>query len=183
LRTQSSFTEPHHYLSIPHLIEKNRAKGFIKEGKFEEAIAAIQKSRVYVPLEVNLPIEVVPLLDEAGQHDAADKLFQDTYDVHKKVLANFPNSALHLNNAAWLAANCNRHLDEALEYALKATKIAPDRASYVDTLGEVYFRKGDRENAIKNAKRCIELDPTNDFYPKQRTRFEEDPIPNSKATN
>jgi tetratricopeptide (TPR) repeat protein len=177
LRTQSSFTEPNHYLSIPHLVAKSRAKGFIKEKKFVEAVAAINHSQAYVPLEVNLPIEVVPLLDEAGQHEAANELFQKSFGVHQKILDDFPTSALHLNNAAWLAANCNRRLDKALEFALKATEVAPERASYIDTLGEVYFRKGDRENAVKNAKRCIELDPSNEFYPKQLRRFQDDPIP------
>ena len=46
------------------------------------------------------------------------------------------------------------------------------RAGYQDTLGEVYFQRGDKDKALAAARRSAELEPKSDYYKKQIKRIE-----------
>ena len=73
---------------------------------------------------------------------------------------------------AWLTACCRRELDKGLEHAQKAVALAPDAPGYHDTLGEVYFQRGDKEKALTAARRSAELDPKVEYYKRQIKRIE-----------
>ena len=90
---------------------------------------------------------------------------------------NFPESASHHNNLAWFAANCHRELDVALDHSQRAIRLRPDRAAYHDTLAEIHFRRGDRDQAVEAIKRSVALEPENDFYGQRLKRFESEAIP------
>ena len=121
---------------------------------------------------MSIPEAFVPRLDEAGKTEAADELFTRSYELIDETCEMFPNSALHHNNAAWLAARCKRRLDDALAHINRALELVPNQAQYIDTLGEVYFQQGKIDLAIDCAKQCIELEPKTAFYQKQLTRFQ-----------
>ena len=70
-----------------------------------------------------------------------------------------------------MAARLDRELDQALQHAQRAVELEPDHASYVDTLAEVYFRRGNTTEAIRWAKRCLELEPDAPYLRKQLERF------------
>jgi len=88
-----------------------------------------------------------------------------------------PDCALLHNNLAWTAARCGRRLDEAQQHAQRAVELDPDNASYVDTLAEVYFQRGDRESALRHSRRAAELRPGDETLQRQLKRFERDPLP------
>ena len=48
----------------------------------------------------------------------------------------------------------------------------PDATGYLDTLAEVHFQRGDKDDAIALMKRVIKLAPDNKFYPAQLRRME-----------
>ena len=58
-------------------------------------------------------------------------------------------SANQMNTYAWLAANTERKLDEALEYGKEAVRLLPDSPGIQDTLATVYFARGDYEKAFE----------------------------------
>jgi tetratricopeptide (TPR) repeat protein len=60
----------------------------------------------------------------------------------------------------------------ALEYGRKAVELEPHHANYRETLAEVQFQRRDKAAALAEIKRCIELDPKNPYYAKQRARME-----------
>ncbi len=91
---------------------------------------------------------------------------------HEELLRDFPRSALYHNDLAWLSANLDRDLDKALLHAQKAVELDPQSAGILDTLAEVHFRRGNRAEAARLAKRCLEMDPDGEHYKKQLARFE-----------
>lgn len=166
------FTDQASYVRIPLEVHLTRAKGLMKQYYVDEAIAELRMCQRIWPGELNLPEAFVPQLDEIGRTEAADELFNRTYELIDEACGIFPNSALHHNNAAWLAARCKRRLDDALAHVNRAIELVPNQAQYIDTLGEVYFRQGKMDLAIDCAKQCIELEPNTAFYQEQLTRFE-----------
>jgi tetratricopeptide (TPR) repeat protein len=166
------FTDQASYVRIPFEVHRLRATGLMDQQKVNQAIAELQMCQQIWPGELNLPEAFVPRLDEAGKTEAADKLFARTYDLVEETCEMFPNSAMHHNNAAWLAAKCKRRLDEALSHVNRALELVPGEAQYIDTQGEVYFQLGDIDAAINCAKQCVKIDPQTNFYKEQLARFQ-----------
>ncbi|HEX5733652.1 MAG TPA: serine hydrolase [Blastocatellia bacterium] len=59
----------------------------------------------------------------------------------------------------WLLGR--KRIDEAIEVLKINVEDYPDSSNAYDSLGEAYEMKGDKEQAIKNYKKSVELDPNN----------------------
>jgi predicted Zn-dependent protease len=114
-----------------------------------------------------------PQLLKAGRIESADKLFDDVYNTLEHVCEDFPKSARHHNDVAWLAACCNRRLNEALVHAQRAVELKPDSAAYLHTLAEVHARRGELADAIFIAKRGLEREPQNTDLQQQLQQLED----------
>jgi tetratricopeptide (TPR) repeat protein len=159
-------------LRIPHTVHRLRAKGLIEKGDVEGAEREIALCRALLPGDVMLPIDVVPALERAGKKARADELYAESVAAHDAALKRYPTSANHHNNAAWLAVNCGRDLDDALAHAKRAVELKPKNAAYIDTLAEVQFRRGEFDTAIASMRTCIELEPNTARHREQLERFE-----------
>lgn len=160
------------YFHTPYVLHKTRAQAYLQQGDPDRALEEIEISQAFMPGNIELAEHLVPPLREAGRESAADRLFEQTYAFVAAICLEFPDSPLHHNNLAWLSARCDRRLDEALSHARRALELAPDTPSYLDTLGEVHFRRGEFEQAVQCAERCLELDADNDFFREQLVRFQ-----------
>lgn len=89
-----------------------------------------------------------------------------------KALKINPDNKYALNNIAWLYAENNKNLPEAIQYALKATVLESDNYNFFDTLAECYFKSGDIKNAIINIDKAILLKPDFQYLLDQKARFE-----------
>ena len=70
---------------------------------------------------------------------------------YRRFLELRPDDPSGYNNLAWLLANWpadSRRPDEALPLALKAIELAPKSGIYLNTLGVVYYRLGQFEQAV-----------------------------------
>jgi len=67
--------------------------------------------------------------------------------------------AAFYNQLAWLMANTEGDLDEALRYSKLSLELAPETSSYLDTLGRCYYAKKDYANAVKYQSRAAALEP------------------------
>jgi hypothetical protein len=172
LQTGTAIIETDGYLLLPHLIHKVRARGLLKAGKADEAVAEIKLAQAALPGEIELAIELVPELEKAKLKDAADELFAKAYELNAAICRDYPESGFYHNTVAWLAAKCQRRLDDALTHAKRAVELAPKTAAYIDTLGEVHFQRGEKDEAIACAKRCLEISPDDKFFKQQLARFE-----------
>jgi tetratricopeptide (TPR) repeat protein len=171
LRSKWGFVEANGYVQIPFLVHKTRAKGLVRAGRFEEAAAEIRMARQVSPLNLELPEELIPLLFDAGRYADADTLFYDSYATIGRQCREFPECATLHNNLAWLVARNGRELEDAWHHARRAVELDPDNPSYLDTLGEVLFRRGQVAEAIRCAERCLELDARSIHYEEQIARY------------
>jgi tetratricopeptide (TPR) repeat protein len=91
-------------------------------------------------------------LDEQGGNRAG------TIARYRAALAVDSSNLGALNNLAYYLAQQNP--DEALPLAQQAAEIAPDNAAIQDTLGFVFYRKGDYGNATNYVKIAVTKEPT-----------------------
>jgi len=74
-----------------------------------------------------------------------------------KVLQLQPNHFVAANNCAWLLMRAKK--PGALDYALKAVKLAPNQPPLLATLAEVYADAGNLNKAIETQRRAVTLSP------------------------
>jgi Tfp pilus assembly protein PilF len=90
----------------------------------------------------------------AGNDEEALKTYRRANEL-------YPNLASVLNNLAWLLAKNPDTVDQALHYAQSAASIQPFRASARDTLGWVYYQKGDYSDAKEQLDKAVLFDSLN----------------------
>jgi tetratricopeptide (TPR) repeat protein len=171
LQVKFGFTQTEGYIHIPHLIQKTRAKALLTAGQVDAAIPMIQLALSICPGDSEFIETVVPELEKSGRPELADQLFDRTYKIMAESCQLFNYSARARNDLAWMSARCNRRLDEALQFARRAIELSPKTASYIDTLGEVHFRRGEVAEAIECGEHCLEIEPGNEGYQKQLDRY------------
>jgi tetratricopeptide (TPR) repeat protein len=82
----------------------------------------------------------------------------DAIKRYRAVLTMDTSNVQALNDLAYLLATQNP--DEALAPAQKAVELAPDNAAVQDTLGFVFYRKGDYRQATNYIKAGVAKEPT-----------------------
>jgi tetratricopeptide (TPR) repeat protein len=172
IRTSTNNLGIEGYLRRAHLIHKSRARGLLAAGKTDEAVAEIWLSHAALPGDVGLALELVPELEKADRRQEADRLFAQVFAVNHRVCDDFPRSAGHQHDLARLAVGCRRRLDEALGHANQALALEPQNPAYLGTLAELHFQRGDRQQAIELAKRCVQLAPKQERFHQQLERFQ-----------
>ena len=172
LETNTFFTDTTAYWNVPHRVHFLRARGLMAAGRVEEALKEIQICLTILPADIETPILLVPALEKVGRKQDAAELFNKVFTNIEQYCADFPRWAEAHNMLAWLSARCRRQLDAALTHAQTAAKLVPQSASYLDTLAEVHFQRGDQSRAIALMRRCIVLDPKADYFRQQLNRFE-----------
>ncbi|HEV8606857.1 MAG TPA: tetratricopeptide repeat protein [Tepidisphaeraceae bacterium] len=172
LRENTGFIDVAAYLGIPHLIHRTRARGLIKSGKLDAALAELRLCEEYLPGDIALPIEMATPLRDAGREKDLTLLVDRILQRQESLLTTYPKAAMIHNSAAWLLARCRLKLDVALAHAQKAADLEPQNAPILDTLAETYFQLGQKDKAISIIRTCIDLEPTIDRHKAQLTRFQ-----------
>jgi putative PEP-CTERM system TPR-repeat lipoprotein len=80
---------------------------------------------------------------------------------YQRVLRLAPSHVPALNNLAYIYADQDQDLSQALQYATRAYILAPRDGSVNDTLGYVLLKKGKTEEAVKVLKQAESLLPDN----------------------
>jgi tetratricopeptide (TPR) repeat protein len=116
--------------------------------------------------------ELFPLLEQAGWKEELDALYKDQHVKLQALCKQYPNSARLSNSLAWMSAVARRDLDEALAQARRTLELAPDVASYLDTLAEVHFARGEYQQAVDVQRRAVEVADDKALYEERLKRFE-----------
>lgn len=76
-----------------------------------------------------------------------------------------------LNGFAWFCSQRKIGLDQALPAALKAVELSNRDAGILDTLAEVYFAKGDYDNALKIGQEGLAKEPDDQYFKDQVEKY------------
>ncbi|MFN7730706.1 MAG: hypothetical protein ACK5OB_02310 [Pirellula sp.] len=122
------------------------------------------------PEQMNTLIEFIPIVRDRFGESTLREWFEIFYEPMRRHLDQYPNDTLIANNAAWLSAKCGFELERAAELAQRASELAPSD-TYLDTLAEVEFVRGNIERAIELSERCRAMQPRDVHHPRQLVRF------------
>jgi putative PEP-CTERM system TPR-repeat lipoprotein len=76
---------------------------------------------------------------------------------YKALLEIAPNNVMLLNNVAWASGQMKD--PKALEYAEKASKLAPNDPAVLDTLGMLLVEKGENARAVEALQKATQIAP------------------------
>jgi tetratricopeptide (TPR) repeat protein len=123
------------------------------------------------PSDEDIATDIVPLLQQRKQTDAANQLFAAAYKEATGKLAADPTNPTLMNGVAWLDAECNENLPEALKLATSAVAAVPDSAEVIDTLADVNFHLGNAAKAVELESKALSLEPGDKFMTGQLAKF------------
>ncbi|MBV8206030.1 MAG: tetratricopeptide repeat protein [Acidobacteria bacterium] len=117
--------------------------------------------------------KAAPLSQKPEDRQYVQFLLADTYDREKKydeaeqifrrLLAEDSHNAAVLNYFGYMLGDRGVRLEEALNYVKKAVELEPQNAAYLDSLGWIYFKLGNYDQAEDNLRKASERmnnDPT-----------------------
>jgi tetratricopeptide (TPR) repeat protein len=145
----------------------------ISQSRFEEAMEQARHLQEQWPCNTDLSIRLGFALEKAGRKDLATELFATTFTNWSALLRQYPNFVQGHNYIAWLTARMRRELPTGLVHARKAVELGPDLHVCRDTLAEVLFQLGRRDEAMIEMKKCVEQAPNNLYYRHQLKRMQE----------
>jgi tetratricopeptide (TPR) repeat protein len=170
-RTGAYFFRNTDYLVMLHRLASLRAQELVAKGDAAGAVREAENALAILP-GIDPAETLVPALDKAGRKAEADRVYTSTAMVCDRLCKDCPQSAEFRNQRAWFAARCRRDLEAATDLARNAVELEPEHANYHDTLAEVLFQRGDKDGALAEIKRCIELKPSERLYAARRARIE-----------
>ncbi len=91
------------------------------------------------------------LEDSQGNTSAAEK-------AYRRALELAPETPIAANNLAWLIAEQQGNLDEALQLATMAVSKGQTTAGFYDTLGWVYLKKGLASPAVEQFRKAVAVE-------------------------
>ena len=87
------------------------------------------------------------------------KKFDQAEQAFRQVLQQDPNNSMTLNYLGYMLADRNTHLEEALTMIKKAIDLDPQNYNYIDSLGWVYFKLGNYDQAEENLRKAADKSP------------------------
>ena len=139
---EPDFISPHHDL----------AKLYLIMGKTDNSIEEYKKLALLDPENALIHLSTGNIYSRQGKIESA-------LEEYKQVIALAPDSPIGYNELAYHYAESGTNLDEGLEYALKAAELAPKDAAILDTLGWVYFKRGNFNKASGSLKTAVATRP------------------------
>lgn len=145
--TQNKLPEAENALSkavrlFPEDFQANYFFGLVLQRKGDEPTAI-----KYFEYAVERNSNDMGLLSTLAMAYDNQKMYDQSDEMHEKALQLDPESALILNNYAYQLSERGSKLDKALVMSKKAVQKEPKNASYLDTIGWVYYKLKKYEEA------------------------------------
>jgi tetratricopeptide (TPR) repeat protein len=113
-----------------------------------DAVRVLERARQIDPTSVDATAQLAMVYDNLKMHAESDSLYEAALRLK-------PDNPLVLNNYAYSLAVRNERLERALEMSRRAVGTDPENASYLDTIGWVYFRLGRYTEAEEHIARAL----------------------------
>lgn len=169
--TETTEFYPSSYISLPVYVHRRLATAGIKqknEAAVKQQVDALLK---LYPVDIDFAEKMLEPMREAGMTSLAQSTLERVYHAGRKHLQSFPHNVGMLNNLAWVMALSDYQLEEAVEYSKRAVQEEPDSTVYRDTLAEILFRLGRKDEAIAIEQACLLDDPAEWHVHQQIERF------------
>lgn len=111
------------------------------------AIGVLSAARARVPDDLRIAFSLAATYERSGDVGKAERAFRE-------VIAADPEHAGALNYLGYMLADRGKKLPEALSLIERALKLDPDNASYLDSLGWVYYRMKRYADAVAPLERA-----------------------------
>jgi tetratricopeptide (TPR) repeat protein len=118
----------------------------------EDAIAQAEKLSIRPEEKEYIRFLQGSIYERQKKFDLAEQAF-------RQVLQQDPNNSMALNYLGYMLADRNMHLEEALTLIKKANDLDPQNYNYIDSLGWVYFKLGNYDQAEENLRRAADKSP------------------------
>jgi tetratricopeptide (TPR) repeat protein len=139
-----------------HLIVLLNNTGRAKLGEISRGISNILYDQPYRLPKQSIAKLLYKILEKDGV-DAAIKQYQQLKSKEKK---SYDFGERELNNLGYQLLQ-EKKVDEAIKIFILNVKNFPKAYNTYDSLGEAYMKKGNKQLAIKNYKKSLELNPKN----------------------
>ncbi len=150
---------PGAYITLPLFVRRWAIEAAIEREDFAEVQRHAERILQLDPLDIDFAERLLPEMRTRGMAELADQILDRILDRGVEYGRQFPFDAMTCNNLAWVAAMNQRRLDEALELAEFAVFAEPESAIYRDTLAEVLFLLGRKQEALQVEQGCLLDDP------------------------
>ncbi|MFO8111881.1 MAG: tetratricopeptide repeat protein [Desulfosalsimonadaceae bacterium] len=140
--------------SKPHRVRLIRFLGafYVDAGEYQSAIGILRRGLALEPDNTDFHYDLGVAYDKSGEP-------QKTIEQMKMVIETDPEHADALNYLGYTYALAGDNLDEAEELVRRALEIKPDSGYILDSMGWVYFQKGDIEKAVSYLEKAVEKRP------------------------
>ena len=122
------------------------------DGHAEEALEAARSANQRLPSQPVLVQQLALMEIESGAPERASAVLRDA-------LAKYPDHPHLLNDLAYLRVEAGDLSDEVLAMALRAVDQKPASGAFTDTLGWVYWQRGEITPALEHLERAARLSP------------------------
>ncbi len=129
--------------------------------EYDQAIGYIDKcvqlTGLDSPRGVDYTVKKARLLTLAYQKTSDNTYLIKAIRDYESLLAKKPKNTMVLNNLAYMLAESNERLPEALEYARQAVELTPNSASFLDTYAYVLCKNGQDSKADEFMTAALQL--------------------------
>jgi tetratricopeptide (TPR) repeat protein len=121
---------------------------YLRDRKADLAVEQFTQLLAVNPKQAGAHMMIAVIYDSQKNPERSEKHYRACLEID-------PKFAPAANNLAYLLAEGNRDLNEALKFAQTAKGILPEEPSVMDTLGWVYYKKGLYDSAIGEFKSSL----------------------------
>jgi tetratricopeptide (TPR) repeat protein len=118
----------------------------------------------------------VPLWLNIGVIELIRRRPAEALSVFREVMRLDPKNTNAMNNIAFVESSSNdprlKNMQEALAFAEQAVKLEPSNANFIDTLADIHFKRGDKDEALRLLRQAIQIDPDEPLYKAKLDRLE-----------
>ncbi len=133
------------------------AQLYASQHRLDEAIARYEEVARHKPNLVAAPTQIGILLELTNKRQEAAKWYQQALSIDKQ-------AAIAANNLAMIYVDTGGNLDVAAQLAQTAKQQLPNSPEVSDTLGWIYYKKGQGSLAVAALREAVARQPQNAVY-------------------
>ena len=115
----------------------------------------MSKALAIYPQSRNTKHNLALIYDSTGDWVESDKLYID-------LISTDSTDAQAYNNYAYSLVERDRDFEFALELAQNAIRLEPKSAAYLDTIGWIYFKMNNFDEALRYIRESLNIDSSNE---------------------